>query len=98
MESWQVIAGLVLSAFVGGFVKEKFFSSPASLAAKVAALESEVAVIQATKLTEPQVRTIVHEQLKPLMVTMDMMSNEQAKQGLLLARIDERLEKQERNK
>lgn len=96
MEAWQILAGLVASAVVGGFVKEKFFSSPATLATKVAKLESEIAVIQATKLTEPQVRTIVHEQLQPLMISVSEMTKEQKRQGDLLARIEERLSKQER--
>lgn len=67
-------------------MKEKFFSSPASVEHKVALLEKEVAVIQATKLTEPQVRAIVHEQLVPLMATVSEMAAEQKHktvQGLL---------------
>lgn len=96
MEAWQAIAALVASAVVGGFVKEKFFSSPATLTAKVSALESKIAVIEATKLTEAQVRTIVHEQIQPMMISINELLKDQKRQGDLLARIDERLEKQER--
>lgn len=95
MEAWQYIAGLAFAALVGGFVKEKFFSSPASLAADVAALKSEVAVLQATKASDEKVRKIVHEQLQPLLVVVDAMREEQKKQGDMLARIDERLAKHE---
>jgi hypothetical protein len=96
MESWQILAGLVASAVVGGFIKEKFFSSPATVASKVAALESKIAVIEATKLTEAQVRTIVHEQIQPMMISINEILKDQKRQGDLLSRIDERLEKQER--
>lgn len=96
MEAWQVIAGFVVSAVIGGFIREKFFTSPAGIAAKVASLESKIAVIEATKLTEAQVRTIVHEQITPIMVSINEIMKDQKRQGDLLSRIDERLEKQER--
>lgn len=96
MEVWQYLAGLVAAGVVGGFIKEKFFANPAAVTTRISNLESKVAVLQETKLTEPQVRGIVHEQLQPLMVAIQSMQQEQAKQSNLLARIDERLEKQER--
>lgn len=103
MEAWQMIGGFVLSAFIGGFIRDKFFNEPqrlnakdGALAAKVAALESEVAVIQATKLTEGQVRSIVHEQIQPMMVSINEILKDQKKQGDLLNRIDERLSSQDR--
>lgn len=92
MEIWQYIGGLVFAAVVGGFVKEKFFASPASVVARINTLEKQVAVMQETKLTEPQVRTIIHEQLQPLMMAITSMQQEQVKQGNVITRIDERLQ------
>lgn len=96
MESWQIIAGFVVSAVIGGFIREKFFTSPAGIAAKVASLESKIAVIEATKLTEAQVRTIVHEQIQPMMVSINEILKAQSTQSKLLARIEERLSNQEK--
>ena len=45
-----------------------------AIIARMAKVESMVAVLQETKTSDTQVRDIVHEQLKPLMMSVDKLS------------------------
>lgn len=98
-----MLGGFFAGALLVGMIKEKFFSKPAKDAAEVGkmqtaitTLESKIAVIEATRLTEAQVRNIVHEQVQPMKDDINQILQHQTMQGKLLARIEERLSKQER--
>lgn len=93
----EVIIMIIVSGVIGAVITrfaslpDKINKKDDELANRINKVESELAVIRETKLTEPQVRAIMHEQLKPLLFVIDTMKAEQQKQSALLVRIDERV-------
>ena len=106
MGTWEPLVGMIVAAFVGGYVKHAFFTAPqksdekvTGLEVRLTAAEKQLAIMQETKVTEQQVRTVVHEQLQPLMLSISLIQQEQMamkidmeRQSGMLRNIDEKIE------
>lgn len=108
---WQTIA-TVAAGTVIGFIVRQYMSLPdkmrdedKQITGRVAVLERDVAVIKETKLSDHQVRQIMHEQLMPLQIAVnslkeqhDGMSGTINDMKLMLVRIEGRLGKDDNAK
>ena len=103
---WQTIAS-VCAATAVGFIVRQYMSLPdkmrdedKQITGRVAVLERDVAVIKETKLSDHQVRQIMHEQLMPLQIAVnslkeqhDGMSGTINDMRLMLVRIESKVSK-----
>ena len=103
---WQTIATVVAGTVIG-FIVRQYMSLPdkmrdeyKQITGRVAVLERDVAVIKETKLSDHQVRQIMHEQLMPLQIAVnslkeqhDGMSGTINDMKLMLVRIESKVSK-----
>ena len=105
---WQTIATVAAATMVG-FVVRQYMSLPDKMrdedkliTGRLAVLEKEVAVIKETKLSEQQVRQVMHEQLKPLQADLKSLKDQHENMSgtindmrLMLVRIEGKLSNDE---